>query len=301
MSARRATSPHMQRFGAHMSAVGGVHNAFAEGLRVGCDCLQLFVKNQRQWTAAPLSDEQIRLFQDAKKAAGISPVVAHASYLLNLASPDEANRNKSVAALVDELERCEALGLDGLIVHPGAHMGDGEPAGIRRIASSLDETHRRTRGFQCPVLLETTAGQGTTLGRTIEELAETIGATRDGDRLGICLDTCHLFAAGYDLRDKEACNALVTKIDRLIDAKRVRCIHTNDSKGDLGSRIDRHEHITKGNIGRAGFANLLNDPRLTHAPRILETPKGEDERGRDLDRVNLSRLRRMVAIKPTRS
>lgn len=300
MTARKATAPDVQRFGAHMSAAGGAHNAFAEGLRVGCDCLQLFVKNQRQWTAAPLGEEQIRLFHEARKTSGLSPVVAHASYLLNLASPDEANRNKSVSALVDELERCEALGIDGLIVHPGAHMGEGEPAGIRRIASSLDQAHRRTPGFRCPVLLETTAGQGTTLGRTIEELAEMIDATRDGDRLGVCLDTCHLFAAGYDLRDKEACDALVTKIDRLIGVKRVRCIHANDSKGDLGSRIDRHEHITKGKIGRAGFANLLNDPRLAHAPRILETPKGEDESGRDLDRINLSRLRRITAEKTAR-
>lgn len=277
-----------------MSAAGGLHNAFAEATRVGCDCLQIFVKNQRQWKAKPLTDEQVRLFAEAGRATSVTPIVAHASYLLNLASPDDANRQKSIDALTDELERCEALGLHGLVVHPGAHLGEGADAGIRRIAQSLDEVHTRTPGIKCPVLLETTAGQGSTLGRTIEEIAEMIDATRSPLRLGVCLDTCHLFSSGYDLRDAAACSALIDLIATRIGLDRVHCIHVNDSKADLGSRIDRHDHIGQGKIGLEGFANILGDPRLFHAPRILETPKETDADGNDLDVVNLSRLRKIV-------
>ncbi|MBX3394958.1 MAG: deoxyribonuclease IV [Phycisphaerae bacterium] len=283
-----------QKFGSHVSAAGGLQNAFTEAVRVGCDCLQIFVKNQRQWAAPPLNEEQIANYRRAERDSRLGPVFAHATYLLNLATPDETLRTKSVAALVDELQRCESLGLQGLVVHPGAHVGTGEVAGIAAIARSLNEVHKRTSGFKCPVLLETTAGQGTTLGNTIEQIAAMLGGVDATDRLGVCLDTCHLFAAGYDLTDPHACAALVDRIDSLIGVDRVLCIHTNDSKGKLGSRLDRHEHIGKGLIGKRGFANLLNDARLTHVPRILETPKGEDERGRDWDRVNLGVLRRIT-------
>ncbi len=293
--------PPMQRFGSHVSAAGGLYNAFIEGARVGCDSLQIFVKNQRQWAAKPLTDEQIRQYKEAEKSTGLSPVFAHASYLINLASPDDAGREKSITALVDELERCEALGVQGLVVHPGAHLGEGEAAGIERIGRSLDEVHRRKAGYNARVLLETTAGQGSTLGRTIEEIQAIIAATANPDRLGVCLDTCHLFAAGYDLRNKAVCDELISKIDTLLGSKRVQCIHVNDSKGACGSRLDRHEHINQGLIGRAGFMNILNDARLTHAPRILETPKGEDDAGRDLDKLNLARLRKMTASDPTKT
>lgn len=297
MATRTSTQPRTwpQRFGAHMSAAGGLHNAFAEGVRVGCDCLQVFVKNQRQWTAKPLTDEQIRLYREAERATGLSPVVAHASYLLNLASPDETNRRKSIAALIDELERCEALGVSGLVVHPGAHLGEGEDAGLARIGRSLDEVHAATAGFASQVLLETTAGQGTTLGHELVHLERIIAGTREPQRLGVCLDTCHLFAAGYDLRKTDACGALVDELERRVGLARIRCIHTNDSKGKCGSRLDRHEHIGKGKIGRAGFANLLNDARLQLVPRMLETPKGVDGRGADYDQLNLARLRKLVA------
>ena len=283
-----------QRFGAHMSVAGGLENAFAAGRDAGCDCLQIFVKNQRQWKAPPLTDDQVRAYKTAERNTGLRPVIAHASYLLNLASPETTNRRRSIDALVDELTRCQTLGLAGLVIHPGAHMGDGVDEGIARIYKSLDEVHARTRGFTCPVLLETTAGQGSAIGYEIEHLGRIIDGVNAPERLGVCLDTCHLFAAGYDLRNAEACSSMVDDIERHVGLDRVRCIHTNDSKTCCGSRIDRHEHITKGKIGKRGFENLLNDSRLVAAPRILETPKGKDGRGTDLDKVNLRRLRKMV-------
>jgi deoxyribonuclease-4 len=283
-----------QKFGAHMSVAGGFENAFDAAKRAGCDCLALFVKNQRQWKAPPLSDAQVWAFRQAQARTGIGPVVAHASYLLNLASPTAEGRDKSIAALIDELQRCEALGVPFLVVHPGAHLGEGEDAGIRRIVYSIEQVHAATCGFKTLILLESTAGQGTTIGHDLSQLGRILAAVRDGDQLGVCLDTCHLFAAGYDLRKKPAYESMMEELVRHVGLDRVKCIHTNDSKGALGSRIDRHEHITKGKIGKAGFANLLNDVRLAAVPRILETPKGTDGRGVDLDRVNMARLRRIV-------
>lgn len=283
-----------QKFGAHLSVAGGLHLAFDEAEQIGCDCLQIFVKNQRQWVARPITDEQARLFKDAQRKSGVSPVVAHASYLLNLASPEKANRDKSRDALIDELHRCEALGIEDLIIHPGAHMGSGIEAGIAAIADSLDQVHAATAGFTCRVLLESTAGQGTTIGHEICQLGEIIKQVRQSERLGVCIDTCHVFAAGYDIRDRDDYERLLDEIKRHVDIDRVKCIHTNDSKGDCGSRLDRHEHITKGRIGKAGFANILNDPRLAHVPRILETPKGTDGRGVNLDRVNINRMKKLI-------
>ncbi|MBK8270103.1 MAG: deoxyribonuclease IV [Planctomycetes bacterium] len=291
----KSPTPPTQRFGSHVTTAGGLHNAFTEGLRVGCDCIQIFVKNQRQWVAKPITDEQIKLYKEAERAAALTPIVAHASYLINLASPDAGNREKSIAALSDELTRCEALGLHGLVVHPGAHLGEGDDAGIRRVCESLDEVHRRTAGFNCPVLLESTAGQGTTLGHKIEHLAAMIDVSRESDRLAICLDTCHLFVAGYDIRDAGAFASLADSIEQSIGLDRVKCIHMNDSKGELGSHLDRHEHIGSGKIGLAGLSNVLKEPRLAHASRILETEKGNDEYGNDYDVANLGRLRQLIA------
>lgn len=288
------TSKVTQKFGAHLSVAGGLHLAFDEAQQVGCDCLQVFVKNQRQWVAKPLTDEQARLFKDARKKSGVSPVVAHASYLLNLASPEKANRDKSRDALIDELQRCEALGIEGIVIHPGAHMGSGIDAGIAAIAESLDEVHAATAGFACRVLLESTAGQGTTIGHEIAQLGDIIKQVRHSERLGVCIDTCHLFAAGYDIRERDDYERLLDEIDRFVGVDRVKCIHTNDSKGQCGSRLDRHDHITKGKIGKPGFANILNDPRLANVPRILETPKGTDGRGVNLDRVNINRMKKLI-------
>lgn len=283
-----------QRFGAHMSVAGGLHNAYTAGVAVGCDCLQIFVKNQRQWRASPLTEEQIKAFKVAQSETALTPTVAHASYLLNLASPDAAARQKSCDALVDELERCEALGVSGLVVHPGAHMGEGIDAGIERISQSLDVVHGRTAGFRAQVLLECVAGQGSTIGFEMAQLGRMMSGTKAPERLGVCLDTCHLFAAGYDLRDEADYARMVDELAQAVGLDNVKCIHVNDSKGECGSRIDRHDHIGQGKIGVVGFTRLLNDSRLAGVPKILETPKGLNEHGVDLDTMNLRCLRGMI-------
>ena len=274
-----------------MSVAGGIENGFTAGKAVGCDCLQVFVKNQRQWRAPALKSKRIAAYKAAQQETGLSPVVAHASYLLNLASPDDVNRNKSIAAMVDELERCEALGVSALIFHPGAHMDDTLEAGIKRIALSLNDVHEKCQGFDTTILLESTAGQGTAIGYRFAHLASIFDGVVDSERLGVCLDTCHLFAAGYDFREKSGYDEMMDELDSTVGIKSVRCIHTNDSKRECGSRVDRHEHIGKGKIGKGGFAHFINDERWSNTPFILETPKGKDGRGTDFDKVNLKRLR----------
>lgn len=293
MPKQNKTSPK-QRFGSHLSVAGGFENAFIKAVEVGCDCLQIFVKNQKQWQAKPLTDEVIRNYKSAQRETRIKPVIAHASYLINLASPNRALFAKSVRAVIDELERCEALGVRGLVLHPGAHVGEGVEPGIERIASGLDEIHAATTGFKGKVLLETTAGQGTSIGCEIEHLGSIISRVADADRLGVCLDTCHLFAAGYDLRDRDEYDRTIGLLRKQVTLSRIKCIHLNDSKGDCESRIDRHEHIGKGKIGAAGFRNLLNDPRLARVPKILETPKGHNDRGVEHDIINLRKLRSLI-------
>ncbi len=283
-----------RRFGAHMSIAGGLHNAFAEGRRVGCDCMQVFVKNQRQWRASPLTEDAIRTWEEAARESRISPVIAHDTYLINLASPDGNLWRRSIAAFADELTRCEGLGIGCLVTHPGSHTGAGEAIGLRRVARALDEIHRRTRGFRVRTLLETTAGQGTSLGCRFEHLAAILARVRDPERLAVCFDTCHVFAAGYELADAGGYAATMAELDRHVGLSLVRCFHVNDSRRERGSRVDRHAHIGRGRLGRAAFRNLVNDPRFAGVPMILETPKGKDGRGRDFDRVNLAALRRMV-------
>ncbi len=321
--------------GVHLSVAGGLENALHSAVQLGCDCVQIFVKNQRQWRAPPLRNDQIERFRAVQSATLVAPVIAHASYLLNLASPDDRARLGSVRALADELERCEALGVTGLVLHPGAHLDAGEDritkiedrkqnrghrgagrrlsnersrdsegtiegsaiaAGIERIARSLDEVHRRCAGFRSQILLETTAGQGTSIGWRFEHLRGILDRVAEPDRLGVCLDTCHLFAAGYDFRTSETYAATIDELERAIGVAAVKCIHMNDSKRELGSRVDRHEHIGKGKIGKSGFAHFLNDPRFAGVPMILETPKGVDGRGTDLDKVNLKRLRSLGSV-----
>ena len=291
--ARQTASP-TQRFGAHMSIAGGLHNACTAGQDAGCDCLQVFVKNQRQWVAAPLTDEAVREWKRAVRRTGLRPIVAHGTYLINLASPDATNRKRSIDAHIDELTRCEALGIRYLVAHPGSHVGQGEAVGIRGIAGALDCIHQATAGFKVRTLLETTAGQGTNLGYRFEHLAEIIARVGAPERVDVCLDTCHLFAAGYDFRRPDGYQAMMADFDRLLGMRRIKCIHVNDSKQACGSRVDRHEHIGRGTLGTGGFRQILNDPRLAKVPKILETPKGEDDKGRDLDRVNLARLRRLI-------
>ena len=224
----RNTEP-VKRIGAHMSVAGGVHTAFSRAESVGCTALQIFVKNASQWSGKPIPDDHARLFCEERHRTGIDRVVAHASYLINLASPDAELHRKSTAALVDELERCERLGLDGLVLHPGSHVGTGEAKGLRRVARGLDAAFRETRGMRCPVLLETTAGQGTNLGHRFEHLARIMDLVREPDRVATCLDTCHVFAAGYDLRTRRLVRATLDRFDEVCGLDRLRAIHLNDS------------------------------------------------------------------------
>jgi deoxyribonuclease-4 len=279
------------RLGAHESIAGGLHKAFDRAQSVGCEAMQIFVKSNRSWAVKPLIEEDIARFKAKAEETGIQPVVGHTSYLLNLATPDEALWTKSRDTLIIELERCEALDVGWLVLHPGSHVGAGEEAGLARVAQALGEVHAATPGFRAQILLETTAGQGTNLGYRFEHLAWLIEHTPGGERLGVCLDTCHVFAAGYELRTPEGYGATMEAFDRVIGLERLHAIHLNDSKGDLGSHKDRHEHIGKGFIGLEGFRHLLNDPRLAGLPGLLETPKGDDLQE---DRENLAVLRSLI-------
>jgi len=284
-----------------MSVAGGLENAFVAGARVGCDCLQIFVKNQRQWTAPPLTEDQVERYRQAATETGLAPVVAHASYLLNLASPNAVVRKRSIRAMVDELDRCDLLGVSALIFHPGAHMDDSMHEGIKRAARSLDEVQRRRRGRAVTILLECTAGQGSAIGWQFEQLGDIIARTKEPDRLGVCLDTCHLFAAGYDFRKVDGYAAMIDQLDRAVGVSRVRCIHANDSKRECGSRVDRHEHIGEGCLGEEPFRRLLHDARFAGRPLLIETEKTSRSTKpssieRDpLDVKNLETLRRLRA------
>lgn len=283
------------RFGAHMSIAGGIQNAIVAALDHKMDAVQVFVKNQRQWRAPPLKAEDVDRWLELLATPGFGPVVAHATYLINLASADSALYEKSRRAFADELERCTALAIPYLVVHPGAAGEQTVAEALARVAAALDRIFEQRPAIRTMTLLETTAGQGTALGRTFEELGEIIRNVSEPQRVGVCIDTCHVFAAGYDIRDREAYERMIALADREVGLDRVRCWHFNDSKGDCGSLRDRHEHIGRGQIGMAGFRNVLADPRFRGVPMILETPKGEDESGRDWDRVNLRRLRAIAA------
>ncbi len=281
----------MLRLGAHESIAGGLHRAFERAASVGCESMQMWVKNSRQWMAPPLEEEEIARFKAAEAETGIRPVVAHAAYLINIASPKEGLRKRSVASLIAEATRCEQLGIPYLVLHPGAHTGAGVDEGIRLAAQSLGEVHAATEGFRLQILLETMAGQGTVLGRTFEELVRIIEATPQGERLGICFDTCHVFAAGYELRSPEGYAETMAHFDRVLGFERLKVIHLNDSQHPLGSHKDRHAHIGHGHLGEEPFRHLLHDARLEGLPGILETPKSADLHE---DRENLATLRRLA-------
>jgi deoxyribonuclease-4 len=283
----------MPRFGAHLSIAGGVERAVERARAIRADCLQLFVKPPQQWRFQPLQDKDAERFRSAAAGAGLAPLVGHASYLVNLASPDETLWEKSVACLLAEWDRAERLGLAYLVLHPGSHTGSGEAAGLARVAGALDRLHGERPAQQCRILLETTAGAGSTLGGRLEHLKYLVETCEAGDRLGIAIDTCHLFVAGYDLRTQSAVDETLGKIDEAVGLRRVGVVHVNDAKGSLGSRLDRHQHIGRGRIGREGFRALVNHPALAALPFILETPK-RDARTREMDPVNLRTLRRLV-------
>ena len=277
--------------GSHQSIAGGVEKALGRGQEVGCDTIQIFVKTPNRWVSKLLEEENVIAFREAVAETGIWPVFAHSLYLINLATPDEALLQKSVDALVDDLERCERLGLPGLVIHPGSHMGSGEETGLARIAAALDEVHARLPGYGVQVWLETTAGQGAHLGYRFEQLRAMIDGVRAPERLGICFDTAHAFAAGYELRTREGFDETWDTFDRVLGLERLRAVHLNDSKRELGSRVDRHEHIGQGLLGLEAFRLLLNDARFRGLPMTLETDKGPDLAE---DKENLRVLRSLI-------
>lgn len=271
-----------------MSTSGGIHTAFARGESIGCTTMQIFTKNSNQWRAIPLSEEDALSYKTAEANARIAPVVAHAAYLINLCATNVNTLKNSRAALADELRRCDALGIQALIFHPGAHMGAGEEAGIAGIAESINIAHSGTPGTKTLTVLETTAGQGSALGYRFEHLARIIELVEESHRMAVCMDTCHLFAAGYDIRTLQGWNDMMRQFDDIVGLRRLVAIHVNDSKKDLASRVDRHEHIGQGLIGLEGFRALMNDPRLAPIPKILETEKSEDMH-EDVENMNLLR------------
>jgi deoxyribonuclease IV len=279
------------KFGAHMSISGGLHKAFAHGERAGCDTIQIFSKNQQQWRAKPLAEQDIAQFKAEQQRSGFAPIIVHDSYLINLASPNDELWEKSIAAFAEELERCAALGIPYIVTHPGAHTGSGEETGLRREADALNRLFDAGTGAGVMVLLETTAGQGTCLGHRFEHLARLIELANQPARLGVCVDTCHILAAGYDIRTPETYAATFEEFDRVIGVERIKALHVNDSQKDLGSRVDRHTHIGEGCVGIEGFRALVNDPRFADVPMILETPKGDDLAE---DIANLAKLRELI-------
>lgn len=287
----------MPFFGAHMSIADGLHLAFDRISSVGGEALQIFTRNQRQWQVPELPPEQIALFGQAWHQWGRTRfVAAHTSYLINSASPEHGAAGRAAAMLAVEISRAGQLGIHFLVHHPGSHMGAGIEAGIGMVAATLDQAFAKAAAYpEVTVLLETTAGQGTSLGATFEELAGIIEKCRHPERLGICFDTCHAFAAGHDLRTETAYEKTINNFDRIIGLERLRCFHLNDSKKELGGRVDRHEHIGAGNIGLPGFKLLLNDQRFRDHPMILETPKEKDLL-QDIE--NLAILRRLLKKKP---
>ncbi len=280
------------RLGAHMSIGGGVDTAFDRGEQVGCDAMQIFTKNSNQWAAAPLAENTIARYHQRQAETGITPVVAHSSYLLNLATPDDALWHKSIDALVVELERCDQLAILHLVIHPGSHMESGEEAGIARVVAALDIVHDRLPDARVKVTLETTAGQGSNLGYRFEHLAAMIAGVQAGDRLAVCFDTCHTLAAGYDFRTPAGYAEVFRQFDVVIGLDRLAVFHFNDSQKEAGSRRDRHEAIGDGFVGLEGFRLIMNDPRFAEIPMLLETPKSEDMHE---DKQNLARLRALIA------
>lgn len=277
--------------GAHMSIAGGLHHAPERGARANCGVIQIFTQNSNQWRGKIPSDADVALFREQWQTAGLHDIVCHDIYLINLAAAPGEVRDKSLAAFREEMERCARLGITRIVMHPGSHLGEGEETGIRRIAEAFDELFAATPDYRGKILLETTAGQGTNLGYTFEQLRAIIDGSTCPDRFAVCYDTCHTFAAGYDITSRAGYERVFAEFDRIIGLERLQCFHLNDSKKGLGCRVDRHEHIGQGAMGLEGFRFLMNDPRFARIPKILETPKGDND---EMDAVNLRTLRELV-------
>jgi deoxyribonuclease-4 len=277
-----------------MSMAGGYHKAVRAAHGAGFATVQLFTKSNNQWRAAALTDAHVADFRAALEETGVETPVAHNSYLINLASPDDALWNKSIDAMTVEMERAEALGIEDVVAHPGAHVGSGEEAGLARITAGIDEVHRRTRGIRARIALETTAGQGSCLGADFAHLGRIIAGVAEPERLGVCGDTCHIFAAGYPLGTPAEYDETMDALERAVGPGRLRVWHLNDSVRERGSRVDRHAAIGRGKIGLGAFRLVVNDPRWRGVPMVLETPKGLED-GEERDAINLRVLRSLVA------
>jgi deoxyribonuclease-4 len=279
--------------GAHFSIAGGLHKAVLTAFEYGCSVLQIFTKNANTWKERTLRHQEIERFHEAREVAKIQTICSHTSYLINLASPERGQYDRSLKALEDELVRASLLNIPYVIMHPGSHRGAGEDKGLHRIAQGIDTICERLPNITCRLLLETTAGQGSSLGHTFEQLAHISDSVEAKEKIGFCLDTCHAFAAGYDLRGKSAYQGTMQSFDRILGLERLCVLHLNDAKKGLASRVDRHEHIGEGEIGIDAFRFIMNDPRLEAIPKILETPKKKGPI--DHDRMNLNRLRSLVS------
>jgi deoxyribonuclease-4 len=276
--------------GAHMSIAGGLHLALERGQSIGCTTIQIFTRNNSRWLSRDLMEEEVQQFHRTKSENGIHPVFAHCSYLINLAAGNEFYA-KSIAGLIIEVMRAELLALPFVVLHPGAHMGCGEAEGLIRATAALNQAIDTTSNAKCKIVIENTAGQGSCIGSRLEHLTYFWDHIQDRNRLGFCIDTCHLFASGYDIRTEETYAQTFTHLLNAVPLESILAFHLNDSKKPLGSNVDRHEHIGKGKIGRNAFRFLMNDARFTNIPKVLETPKGKDLAE---DVVNLRTLRRLV-------
>jgi deoxyribonuclease-4 len=288
------SKPEKLLIGAHMSIAGGLFNAFAEGERKGCETIQIFVKSSNQWQAKPISDEDLEKYHQEQKRTGITPVIAHDSYLINLGSPNPELLEKSRQAFLIELQRCEKLAIPYLVTHPGSYMDSPEQSGIDRVAQSLAWLFGQTPDFEVKVALETTAGQGSNLGYTFEQLAQMIEKSGLPQRCMVCFDTCHAYAAGYDIACEIGYEQTWKAFERIIGLDKLAAIHLNDSKKGLGSRVDRHEQIGKGTLGLNAFDLIMRDKRFKNVPKILETAKGDND---EMDEINLKILSEMALSK----
>jgi deoxyribonuclease-4 len=262
--------------GAHMSIAGGMHTSLERAMSIGCNTMQVFVKNNNQWRGKQLKDEEVEEYKKIKVTSGISPVMAHDTYLINLCAKDKTILNKSRTTFKDEFDRCERLGIDYLNFHPGSHIGQGESDGIKLIAESLNLVHEQTKGYRVKSVIETTAGQGTSIGYKFEQIRSIIDLIEEKNRMGVCIDTCHVFAAGYDISTESGWDKTFNEFNEIVGLDRLVAFHVNDSKRERGLHVDRHEHIGNGKIGLDGFRFLMNDPRFIRIPKILETPKSAD-------------------------
>ena len=281
----------MDLLGAHVSIAGGIHNAPERGLKSGCGVIQIFTQNANQWKGKAFSDEDAALFRSKFADSGLFEVVSHDIYLINLAAAPGEVRDKSLAAFREELLRCQRLGIGKVVMHPGSHNGDGEEVGIKRVCEAFDLLFSGTPEFTGRVLLENTAGQGSNLGYRFDHLKGIIEGSSYSERFGVCLDTCHAFAAGYQIAEEDGYQRTFDEFDRAVGISRLQAFHLNDSKKGLGCKVDRHEHIGEGTLGLNPFRFIMNDPRFTKVPKIIETPKGDED---EMDARNLGLLRSLV-------